>query len=160
LKTWLPWFFGFSVAGLVASFTIHVFLLAGLPIPEGRWAWILHVGCMVAIAGGLYSTGLEDRSRTIGTHLALLGAVLKACPMWMRIGLLACYLNGIYSFITGVDFSFGTSELTQPQLRLLVISSGWMMFYAAAGAMLYAARTDGFLRERARLEANQRDSSS
>jgi hypothetical protein len=70
-----------AAIGLVASATVHVAALFGVPSPFGEGTWILHFGIFVV---GLPAVRvLQPLAREFEQN-DLWRAALRGCPEWMR----------------------------------------------------------------------------
>jgi hypothetical protein len=125
-----------SAAGLGTSLWVHLAAIAGQKVAPEPLFWILHAGIFVVFLPAV----LVARGRLgITHHKDFWKLVLRGAPAWMKYtvyGLLG------YAVVSSLLFMNQTSEplfaaTTVGQWR--VFSSGWMAFYSASLAILYAA---------------------
>lgn len=128
-----------AACGLALSIAAHIMALAGIPIPGGSHVWLLHIGIFIVwIPAVLVSVQMTRHSRR-KDHLKV---VLAGCPVWVRRGFPILFGYVIINFFW---FMVATADQPkQPQSPATSLSdvrgfSGhWMMFYAAALAVLYS----------------------
>lgn len=138
MKIILFLFMCLSLLGLALSIAAHIMALSGAEIPGGQLILALHVGIFVVwIPTVLISI---RTTRYVNRH-DFWKVALSGCPVWMRKTLYMLFAYAIFNFIlivpttTNVLPSLGNA--TSAQLR--GFSGHWMVFYAAAFAVLYSA---------------------
>lgn len=130
------WFFAcLSLIGLVLSLYVHISALMGNTMPPIFWG--LHVGIFVVWLPAVFVA----HRRVGSTHRKdFWKAALKGAPGWMRY---VTYAFLFYAFGASLLFMASAPEKGHGANGVADhwrgFSSGWMVFYFAAFAILYAA---------------------
>lgn len=138
--------FGFLMVlagcGLALSVVVHGLAFAGVSPWGGRLFWALHAGVFVVWAPAMIAFRQMNRGvpRKDFWKVALAG-----CPVWMRRACHVLFCYAIVNFVVclvvaSLDESEprrdGGGEVEPDAMRLF--SGHWMVFYAAAFAVLYS----------------------
>jgi uncharacterized protein DUF3592 len=127
-----------SLLGLVLSLFVHISALMGNQMPSMFWG--LHVGIFV-----VWGPAVFVAQRRVGsTHRKdFWKAALKGAPDWMRYatyGFLSyAFFGSLLLMAIAPEKGVGASA---PASEWRGFSTGWMAFYFAAFAILYAAATE------------------
>ena len=138
MKNWLHPCRKLAALGFVLSAAAHVLALTGTPIPGGNLIMGLHVGIFVVwIPAMLASLPLM---RGVGGR-DFWKVVLADCPPWMRRGLYGLFAYAILNFMIGFVSEAGHPKDPSGRISSVTVrmfSGHWMMFYAAAFAILHS----------------------
>lgn len=151
MKALLYPFMVLAAIGLALSIGAHGMALAGMPIPGGKYIWLLHIGIFVVWIPTVITASSATRhaNRKDFWKVALAG-----CPTWMRR---AGYVLFAYAIINFVVFIATTATLPKKSQQsadaspsvIRGFSGHWMIFYGAAFAVLYSRiHAPGLYRER------------
>jgi len=127
-----------AAAGFILSLYAHVMFLLDQSSPWGESVWFLHAGVFVVwVPAVLVARRLvRNTAQKDFWKVAMIG-----CPSWMRdaFGALFVYaiLNFLYFAFVSSKHSAGTGTQTS---AIRGFSGHWLIFYAAAFAILYSAR--------------------
>jgi hypothetical protein len=135
-------FIPLAAVGFGLSVVVHLMALFGRPSPLGGMWWVLHVGMFVVFIPALLvqqrlTKGFKPKERW--------DAALRGCPAWVPRALQAL---AVYALVNFIRFAWAVQGKPQaggepPPEVMWGFSGHWMLFYAAAWAMLYsAARTE------------------
>jgi hypothetical protein len=126
-----------AALGFVLSVAAHLLAITGIQIPGGGLVWGLHVGIFaVWIPAVLVSV----QTARLGNRKDFWKIALAGCPPWMRYGLFVLFGYAIFNFILFISVAPAHTQQfgnTPPPSVLRGFSGHWMIFYAAAFAILY-----------------------
>lgn len=127
-----------AAVGFVLSVAAHLLAITGVQIPGGGLVWGLHVGIFaVWIPAVLVSV----QTARLGSRKDFWKIALAGCPRWMRYGLFVLFGYAIFNFILFISVAPAHTQQfgnTPPPSVLRGFSGHWMVFYAAAFAILYS----------------------
>ncbi|MDQ6628573.1 MAG: zinc ribbon domain-containing protein [Pseudomonadota bacterium] len=131
-------FMTLAAVGLLLSICAHLAALFGLPLPGRNAVFGLHVGIFVV---WLPAVIVATRTTRAANRKDFWRTALSGCPVWMRRGLYMLFAYAILNFVIFmVGGTHGGQSGGAPMASEVRGFSGhWMMFYAAAFAILYSA---------------------
>jgi hypothetical protein len=126
-----------AAVGFLLSVTAHVLSLFGVQIPGGNAVAGLHLGIFVVWIPAVL---ISARAARFANRWDALKLALAGCPRWMRYGLIALFAYAVVNFILfmGNAPNQTHSESGWPPSVVRGFSGHWMVFYAAAFAILYS----------------------
>jgi hypothetical protein len=138
-EPFLPIFVALSAVGFVVSLWVHIGSMMGRVLPQGFF-FLLHVGIFVvwfpAVFVARQKVGNLNRKD-------FWKRVLRGAPDWMRYFIYGLFVYTFVDlFLSKAHTPAGEGQFNPSTWRQF--SAAWMVFYAAAFAILYAASKQGF----------------
>jgi hypothetical protein len=127
-----------SAIGLALSVVAHLTALAGVELPGGQLVWSLHMGIFVVWVPTVL---VSIRTTRYANKRDFWKVALSGCPVWMKRAFYAFFAYGILNFIL-FAVTTGSGPLPAGDAAPSVVrgfSGHWMIFYAAAFAILYSS---------------------
>jgi hypothetical protein len=133
LRPFLWLFAGLAMAGLILSLFVHISAVKGIRMVSMFWG--MHAGIFV-----VWFPAMLVARRRVGTtrRRDFWKAVLKGAPVWVRYMHYPFFFYAVATvFLAGGSINGGGSNVSAKIWG--EFSAGWMAFYSAAFAILYAA---------------------
>ncbi len=138
LTPFLRVFLTISAVGFLLSLWVNIRSLMGRRVLPGAFFFILHLGVFVVWFPAIF-VAKKKVGNTHRKHFWKL--VLTGAPDWMRYFVYAVFFYGfVGGFVSEAHAPAGNGFADVSQWR--IFSGGWMAFYSAAFAILYAASGD------------------
>lgn len=138
-----------AACGLALSLAVHVMALAGDPIPGNHLVWGLHAGIFLVWIPTLLAS---IRTMRCTNRREFWKVMLAGCPPWMRRAVFVLFGYAIVNFLLFLAAAPSLQNQQEGDLPPAVLrgfSGHWMIFYAAAFAVLYSwIRAPQLYRER------------
>lgn len=130
----LKFFMSLSFIGLALSIAAHAMALAEMEIPGGQFIWALHGGIFIV---WIPTVLVSIRATRNVSRNDFWKAALSGCPPWMKRALSMLFAYAIANFIVFAVSAPNAAHSLTNEVR--GFSGHWMIFYAAAFAVLYSA---------------------
>lgn len=126
-----------AAVGFVLSVTAHLLALLGMDTPGGSEVMFLHLGLFIVWFPAVM---VSARNARFGMQRDFWKIALAGCPPWMRYGLYTLFAYALFNFIlfAGTAPRHTQTGGTPPLSVVRGFSGHWMVFYAAAFAILYS----------------------